>query len=455
MHRFRRRLTAVFVIVAATSAGIVAVVTYVLTYEYRWRTVRSNSIEEARVALAAAPVVLDRQTFERLRNAYEPRTDADLLAVQGGATFSTFPELGLGQVPDSVRHPDDGDEAGEPRLAETRVAGRPMLVVALRGNGGADYYFFFSVEQVRDSLTELRWLSLAAWGIVVVAAGAVGQVVARATLRPVAATAAAAESIAGGALRTRLPVAGRDEFGVLAGSFNNMADAVEDLVRQLARAAARERRFTADVAHELRTPLTGMSASASVLREILDELPPSARRPAAVLVTDVDRLRELVFELLELSRLDAATEPIAPEPLRVADAVSAVCGSGFRRDAGVVVDAADDAVVLAEPQRLRRILGNLIDNAIIHGRGAPTVRAYRDADDVVVEVVDDGPGIAAEDLGMVFDRFYKSDRSRASGGSGLGLAIARDHARAQGGDLTARNEPSRGACFTLRLPAAD
>lgn len=440
-----------FVVVAAVSAGVVATVTVVLAHQYRWRTVHANAANEARIAIAAAPDTLDPTTFRRLRAAYEQRSDADLVAVQGSAVFSTRTGLTLDDVPLDLL---GATPVEEPLAAETEVNGLSALVVRLDGPHDASYYFFYSLEQIRESLREVVRSALLAWGFTVVAAGAIGQAVARATLRPVAATAAAAEAIAAGELETRLPVAGRDEFGVLAESFNNMADAVHDLIGQLERAAARERRFTADVAHELRTPLTGMSASASVLREQLDELPPSSRRPAHVLVNDVDRLRELVFELLELSRLDAATDAVEPVPLRIAEAVAAVCADGFRRDAGVVVEVADDAVVLAEPPRLRRILANLVDNAILHGRGAPRIRARREGDTVLVDVVDDGNGIAPEDLPYVFDRFYKSDRSRASGGSGLGLAIARDHARAQGGDVTAANEPGRGARFTLRLPAA-
>jgi two-component system, OmpR family, sensor histidine kinase BaeS len=111
--------------------------------------------------------------------------------------------------------------------------------------------------------------------------------------------------------------------------------------------------------------------------------------------------------------------------------------------------------VHAEPVRLGRILGNLLDNAVTHGGGHVRVRARRDGADVIVDVIDDGPGIQEADLPLVFERFYKSDRSRSSGGSGLGLAIAREHARAHGGDLTVANEPGAGARFTLRLEAAD
>ena len=441
---------AVFVVVAAVSAGGVASVTYALADRYRWQSVRSDDAEEARIALTAAPETLDARTFERLEETYEQRTDADLVAIQGDSVFSSRPTLSRNDIPAELT----GElTPGTAALAEAEVRGEAMLVVRRDGPGGARYYFFFSMTQVRDSLAELRRAATAAWLVVVFFAGAVGHAVARATLRPVAATAAAAESIADGDLHTRLPVAVNDEFGALAASFNHMADAVSDLVARLEHAAGRERRFTADVAHELRTPLTGMIASAAVLRELQSELPSYAARPVAVLVSDVERLRDLVFELLELSRLDAGTDPVDVEPLRLADAVTAVCTGGGRRDANVDVRVAGDIVVQAEPRRLRRILGNLLDNAVHHGAGRPELTARRDGKWVVVDIVDDGPGIRDEDLPRVFGRFFKSDASRASGGSGLGLAIAREHARAQGGDVTVTNAPGRGARFSVRLLA--
>ncbi|HEX7167904.1 MAG TPA: HAMP domain-containing sensor histidine kinase [Acidimicrobiales bacterium] len=451
-HRFRRRLTGAFVLVAAVSAGVVASVTFLLAREYRWRNVRNTTMHEARVALALAPRELDAEGFERLRAAYEPRTEADMVAAGRTGEFSSSPALTLADVPRALRGEDAPAESTGVR---TSVAGRDMLVIGAQGPAGTRYYFFFSVDQVQDSLSELARVSVAGWALTVAVAGAIGQIVARTTLRPVGDVAGAAEAIAAGDLSARLPVASDDEFGALASSFNHMADEVQALVAKLEEAAHRQRQFTADVAHELRTPLTGMSATASVLAEMLDDLPQEARRSANVLIADVRRLRDLVMELLELSRLDAETEPLNVEPLRVADAVDAVLrGAELRRDAHVSVDAHHDVVVAAEPVRLRRILGNLIDNAIVHGDGPVTVRARRVGTNAVIDVFDDGPGIDEDDLPRVFDRFYKSDHSRAKGGSGLGLAIARQHALAQGGDLTVSNEPGGGARFSLVLPSA-
>ena len=449
-HRFRRRLTAAFVLVAAISAGVLATATFVFAREYRWRNFRNASLDESRIALALAPASLDAAGFDRLRAVYETRSDADMVVVTPSEVFSSSPALGVSDVPTSLAElPSQGAD-----IAETHVGGRPTLVVGMTGPASR-YYFFYSLAQLEDSLDELARVAVLGWVFTVAVAGAFGQVVARATLRPVGEVAQAAEAIAAGNLSARLPVPSEDEFGGLAGSFNHMADEVQALVAKLEDAAARERRFTADVAHELRTPLTGMTATASVLADFLEEMPAEARRSATVLVSDVRRLRDLVAELLELSRLDATTGELGGEPLRVRDAFEAVIrGADVRREANVVLDGDGDEMVLAEPIRLRRILANLLDNAVVHGGGCVRVSWRRDRDHIVIDVADRGSGIPHGDLTRVFDRFYKSDRSRARGGSGLGLAIARQHALAQEGELTAANMTGGGAVFTLRLPAA-
>ena len=450
--RFRRRLTAAFVLAAAVGAGTVAILAIVIADGYRWRSYRDRAVEEAQLVLALAPAELDAERFERLRAQYEFRTESDLVVTGSAGEFTSSPALGLEDIPTELRLPGAPDDDLQP--VEATVAGRHYLVVGARAESGDRYWLFFSMEELRSSIDELAQASAAAFVVTVLAAGTLGRLLARRTLRPVAAAAEVAEAIRGGRRDARLPE-GPDEFGAWAASFNRMADTVDNTITQLERSAERERRFTADVAHELRTPLTGMAASAELLDDLLPTLPDDARRPATVLVSDVRRLRALVLELLELSRLDAAADAFRPEALDVGAALAAALrGLGPAAPHPVTVDVEGGLRVAAEPARLDRILGNLLANAATHGGGPVEVRGRRDGDDVVVEVTDHGPGIPAEDLPHVFDRFAKSDRSRASGGSGLGLAIARAQARAQGGDLTARNVPGGGACLALRLAAA-
>jgi two-component system sensor histidine kinase MtrB len=428
----------------------VAVVTFLLAREYRWRNLRTTAAEETRFALALAPDDFDEQSFERFLAVYERRTDAHILAVRDGLWLSSS-DFDPADVPGALASVSE-----EPTLVEAEIEGRSMLVSGAAGPAGVDYYVFFSLQQYHDGLDELARSAVFAWmGMVVLAAG-VGSVVARRALRPVASTAMVAEAIAGGDLEARLEAGGNDEFGTLAASFNRMADEVQSSIRRAEAAADRERQFTADIAHELRTPLTGMSGAASLLQRDMAEVPAGLRRPAQLLVDDVARLGRLVTELLELARLDAATDDPERSPLDVDAAVRAViAGADSRRAAGIRLELEPGLRVFAEPAALRSILANLIDNAIVHGGAAVTVRGSAGADWVVIEVLDRGPGLDTAELGEVFERFHKADRSRSGGGSGLGLAIAREHALRHGGRLTAGQREGGGARFVLELPATD
>jgi signal transduction histidine kinase len=278
----------------------------------------------------------------------------------------------------------------------------------------------------------------------------VGSFLARRTLAPVARASDAARSLAEGLLETRLPVGGDDEFGAWAASFNEMAQALEAKIGALQDARDRERRFTSDVSHELRTPLTAIVNEASVLRDHLERMPEDARRPAQMLVHDVARLRRLVEDLMEISRLDAGGAALRIEQVDVGALAAAVIRS--RGWDGRVVLTVDALVLETDRRRLERILGNLIGNALEHGGHQVGVRAARVAGEALIEVADRGEGIRPEDLPHLFDRFYKADPSRSSPGSGLGLAIALENARLLGGDIQVWSEVGRGTRFTVRLP---
>src|SRR5438270_3866973 len=235
-------------------------------------------------------------------------------------------------------------------------------------------------------------------------------------------------------------------------------------IKALAESQERERRFTSDVAHELRTRLAAMVSAAGMLGEELDTLPTSARPPAALRVKDVSRLSELVQELLELARLDAGQEGLHLERLRLDEALSAVTRSpGVRgcppagspeEDQAILLDVEPDLEVVADRARFRRVVSNLISNAVRHGGGEVTIRARGVGSEAAIEVADRGPGIRPESLERIFDRFHKEDTARSAAGSGLGLSIALEHARAQGGTLRAANRPGGGASFTFTLPRA-
>jgi two-component system sensor histidine kinase MtrB len=449
--RLRRRLALAFMLAAGISAAALAAGSFLLVRQARLDDSLEDSLAQARFNLVLAAEVLTEDGPGELLQAYERRGGFETVGREEGRVFASSLTLGAAQVPSGVRRIV---RRGELAYERDEIAGAPYLVVGGRlPRSETELFFFFPEAELEDDLDQLRNILLIGLAFVLVAAGLVGTLLARRTLAPVARASAAAHSLAEGLLATRLPVEREDEFGAWATSFNEMAEALEGKITALSEAQARERRFTADVAHELRTPLTAIVNEASLLGEHLERLPPEARRPAELLVEDVKRLRDLVEDLMEISRLDAGTQRVRLERVDLASLVGAAVrarGWGER----VRLDAAE-VVLTSDPRRLERIVANLIGNALEHGGREVSVRVGLDGIGAFVEVADRGRGIAPEDLPHLFDRFYKADPSRAGRGSGLGLAIALENARLLGGGIEVWSELGEGTRFTLRLPVTE
>jgi two-component system sensor histidine kinase MtrB len=439
----RRRLTIAFGLAVGLSAVALAAGSYFVVRHNLLADSVTSSATQARRNLRLAPSYLPNS--KRLLDAYNRIGGFQTVGATRGQPFSSAFELGLKDVPSGLRKLVRQGKLGYQR--ET-VSGTHYLLVG----GPADraqLYYFFSEQGLRHELAVLRNILLAGGGLLVLLAVVAGAWLARQTLRPVARASAAAHSLAEGLLETRLPVEGQDEFGAWAQAFNQMAAALEGKISALSAAEARERRFTADVAHELRTPVTALVGEASLLGQHLDQIPDQSRRPAELLIADVGRLRRLVEELMEISRLDAGAESVHSEAIDLAAAVGAILRTrGW--DGRVRLDA-EKTIVTADPRRLERIVANLVGNALDHGGDGVVVRVGRDGEHAFVEVADQGPGIPPEHLPHLFERFYKADRARSGPGSGLGLAIAQENARLLGGEIQVWSEPGKGARFTLRL----
>ncbi|MFC5719445.1 sensor histidine kinase [Streptomyces gamaensis] len=279
---------------------------------------------------------------------------------------------------------------------------------------------------------------------------------ARRVLLPVRRLRRGAERIASGELGTRLDVTGQDELAALTRTFNTMAAALEQDDAELRRLEAGARRFAADVAHELRTPLAAMTAVTEVLDEDADSgaLPEDTADAVRLISDETRKLARMVEDLMEVSRFDAGAAPLQLDVVDLSDLVTRTLRlRGRCDDPRVSVRLPERLPVRVDARRVDVVLGNLVDNALRHGRPPVTVTARAGSGQAVVTVTDSGPGIPADALPHVFDRFYKADRARArSEGSGLGLAIAQENARLHGGALSAANGPGGGAVFTLVLP---
>jgi two-component system OmpR family sensor kinase len=275
-----------------------------------------------------------------------------------------------------------------------------------------------------------------------------GWFVARALSRRVKRLEQAAEKVAGGDFSQRIPIERDDELGELAVAFN-------DMQRQLAQLDRARKQFIAVASHELRTPIFSLGGFVELLEE--EELDDDTRAEFIRQIREqTDRLTKLATHLLDLSRLEAGSLELRPEPTDVADVARSVAAeftpalTRHRSELALRVSAAD-AEVEVDPERLAQIVRILIDNAITHTPAGTdvTVTAARENGHVRLAVEDTGPGIRRASLPHLFEPFYTSDEAH---GSGLGLAIARELAERMEGHLAVHSGPGR-TTFTLDLPA--
>jgi two-component system, OmpR family, sensor histidine kinase MtrB len=457
---FRARLTITVIALVVTSASVVATTGYVLVRDSLLDQLVADALDSTEFAVVelASPQVLpvdaDRAAFEAsgLPERFL-RRDASALFVDFGdgdpyasqPEFLATPEVVSTRTRDLMAHGRYGYELVE-------VGGKPLLVVAARRpSGPPDFYLYHDASIITETLGTLARFLLLGVGAVVALAVLTAGAVARGVLRPVRTAGAAAQQLAAGDLATRVTVGSDDEFGRMAEAFNLMAASLQSQINALEEAEHRERRFVADVSHELRTPLTGLYNEAQLLEPHLAALPVPARRVAELMTADVDRLRHLVDELLEISRLEAGVNPASRVATDIGQLIAALV-AGRLPSARTIGPA--PGVVLCNRHGLERVIANLLDNAAVHAPGAVVeVEAQLAGSELALSVTDHGPGVDDESLPHLFDRFYKADASR-QGGSGLGLAIAWRHAHRMGGTVTVSRAPvpSSGLRFELLVP---
>ncbi|MFE6163313.1 ATP-binding protein [Streptomyces sp. NPDC056486] len=276
-------------------------------------------------------------------------------------------------------------------------------------------------------------------------------------LRPVRALRHATRRMAAGHLDVRLDVTGSDELADLSQSFNETAAELERTIKELHRLEAQGRRFVADVSHELRTPLAAMSAVTDVLD--LQERQGETGEALRLISEGTNRLSVLVNDLMEISRFDAGAAELNRDEMDLAESVRRTLASrGWQQQVETRLPGPGVLRAHVDPRRLDVVTANLVGNALRHGE--PPVRLAMGIREegtgtawAVIEVSDNGPGIAEEDLPHIFERFYKASTSRTrSESSGLGLAITAENVRLHGGRIRAANLPRGGAVFTVELP---
>ena len=333
------------------------------------------------------------------------------------------------------------------------------MTTTLPGTGrvnGAQLTLSVNTSLASGARAALRRILLVSGLAALVLSGLLVAVAVRLALRPLDSMAALASEIAAGRpRRSRLsPTRTDTEIGRTAHAFDAMLDELEGAETRARRAEEQTRAFLADAAHELRTPLAGVQAAAETLLQHRDRMSVEDQQHIeALLVGETQRAGRLVSDLLSVARLDAGVAPGAgagrPRPLADAEAARARLVWPTR----TVESSGSAPTITGDAQALAGVLRNLVDNACRAVGDGGTVRLQLSGEaaetagtaEAVIEVVDDGPGVAAEDRERIFERLVRLDAARSadSGGSGLGLAIARGTARAHGGDLVYRPAPGR------------
>lgn len=289
--------------------------------------------------------------------------------------------------------------------------------------------------------------------LLVAAAGAV--FLTNRAMKPIGTMRDAATSISETNLSERIPIQGKDEFAELGESFNGMIGRLEKAFADLTSAFEQQRRFTADASHELRTPLTRMKLSTSAALE------PNATeedRVKALKVADeaTEGMNRLVNQLLLLARADAGQLGFQRERTDLRVIVSEAIEQVVRPDAvNIEVDFPDRATYAdVDPEAIRRVFINLLENAYRHTAQGTVSIAIRDGDGLTATVSDTGDGIAPEHLSHLTERFYRVDSSRTAGtgGSGLGLAICQTIVEGHGGKLEIRSNPGEGTQVSMYFP---
>ncbi|WBL35892.1 ATP-binding protein [Tepidiforma flava] len=315
----------------------------------------------------------------------------------------------------------------------------------------------YSLREVEDgiyshSLDRLQYWSLVSVLGLAIASGIGGYVLSGVLLRPVRDITEAASEISATNLSRRINYQGpRDELWALADTFDSM-------IGRLEASFERQRQFVQDASHELRTPLAAIRTNIEVTEMDPDASLEEYRELVATIKSQTERLTRLSEDLLLLTNDDGArVEREAVDlPALAADVIAELQPLAAQRGVALRRDIREPAEALASPDLLHRCVLNLVDNAIKYsGEGSTVTVRVADAGKAArVEVEDNGPGIPAEALPHIFDRFYRVDkgRSRREGGTGLGLAIVKELIEAMGGSVGVRSEPGSGSTFWIELP---
>ncbi len=395
--------------------------------------------------------------------------------------FTRLASLYVAQVQDghiySVIQPNvTGENPGLPRYTldqalQSARTSEAFTVSSTSGSGryrvlaarvpGAVNVVALSLRDVDATMGRLQWVLIAAVGVVIGILGFVVFWVLRLGVRPLKRMTKTAGAIAAGDLSQRVPAEAKGtEARELGDALNTMLTTIEGAFAERAASETQLRRFVADASHELRTPLTTIRGYADLYRH--GGLSEPADLDQAMRRTEQESIRmaSLVDDLLLLARLDEG-RPLARRPvdLGVLGVDAAADARAVAPDRVISADVAEGVTVEGDEDRLRQVLGNLMRNALVHTPAGTSVsvHVHNGGGRAVVEVHDDGPGMAPDVAERAFERFSHADasRSRHAGGAGLGLAIVQAIVVAHGGQVALHSAPGAGTTVRVELPRVE
>ncbi|MCE5190782.1 MAG: HAMP domain-containing protein [Actinomycetia bacterium] len=469
----RTRLLAAFLVVAVVAAAGLSFYFLKELEGFALRKLEERLYTQARLlAAVTSTTYLDSSgafsanDAQRLQAALDQATPyaasrMRVLDVEGTAVADTTPDdvgSAYGDRPE-VKRALAGEYGAATRVTEE---GRVALYVAVpvenagkvRGAAYASSTTFSIVTLLQTYRTRL----LIAIALFVVVTLVLTELLARWLSRPLQSLSATATAFADGDHGVRATPSGSSETRTLAVAFNAMGEEVGNVVTELKEEERRKSRFVSDVSHELRTPLTAIRGAAETLLD--GDVPEQdARQFLETIIREADRLTRLANDLLTLQRIEGATGELPLRRIKLREtaeqAVSALSPLTDARGVEVTIEG-EAPTVLGDTDRLQQVIANLVDNASrMSGAGRRVeVRLSREGDFAVLSVLDEGPGIRADALPHLFERFYRAQasRDRSTGGAGLGLAIVSAIVRAHAGTIEAANRPEGGSIFTMKLP---
>jgi signal transduction histidine kinase len=463
----RAKLIASFALVIFLSVFFAGSSFLFLLREYQTR-LALNQLAVLIVPVAQQVVLLDRSEYSQAQVAgylKELASESEIrilvLDSRGVVVTDTDGQL-VGQTLDVERDQRLGLNQAAYWGTQRLAGGQDVLYVGLSLRGRSverstprtntlDVALVVPAASVQSSWLRLLPTLLFAGGISLLVSTIAAAVLARSIVQPIDRVTAASEQIARGNYDQNIEVSGQDEVGRLGAAFNRMA-------REVARSHRTMRDFLANVSHELKTPLTSIQGFSQAMVDGALRTPGDYAEAGQIISEESNRMRHLVDDLLQLSRLESGQVVMERQPLDLLGMLRASARRAGRlaqeRAISLDLDLAALPMVRGDEHWLDEVFGNLLENALRHtpDGGRVTVRARSVGGRISVEVHNTGSYIPPEELSRVFERFYQVDRSRASQGAGLGLAIVREVVIAHGGEVEAKSSPDAGTTFVVQLP---